>query len=372
MPTNVTNYQCPACTGALHFSSATGRLECEYCGSAFPVEEIEAMYAQKEAEAKTATPDEWDMSGLGSDWGEDAAGMRAYNCPSCGAQLLCDATTAATSCPYCGNPTIVPGQFQGALKPDYVIPFKQSKDAAIAALKAHYKGKFFLPKVFSDENHIQEIKGIYVPFWLFNTSADADLTFAATKVHTRISGSYEITTTEHYHVRRAGTMRFLKIPADGSSKMPDDYMDSIEPFHYNELRDFSTAYLPGYLADKYDVSAESCAGRIGTRVRTTVQELMRNDVRGYTTVRQRGGDVRVKKGTVQYAMLPVWMLNTKWNEKNYLFAMNGQTGKLVGDLPVDMKKFYLTLLALTVAIAAFLLFTGISGGIGRWIGLLLA
>ena len=60
--------------------------------------------------------------------------MKAYNCPSCGAELICDASTAATSCPYCGNPTVVPGQFSGALKPDYVIPFKLSKEDAVAAL----------------------------------------------------------------------------------------------------------------------------------------------------------------------------------------------------------------------------------------------
>ena len=134
MPSQVTNYQCPACTGPLHFSGSSGKLECEYCGSAYDVAEIEALYAEKEEQAAQAQQSsagaesgtDWDFSGLNSDWGKDADGMKSYVCPSCGAQLICDASTAATSCPYCGNPTVVPGQFSGTLKPDFVIPFKLS------------------------------------------------------------------------------------------------------------------------------------------------------------------------------------------------------------------------------------------------------
>ncbi|MBQ3105190.1 MAG: hypothetical protein IJC59_04920, partial [Lachnospiraceae bacterium] len=148
MPAQVTNYQCPACTGPLQFDGSTGKLECEYCGSSFPVEEIEALYAEKDAkaarameaadekreQAQSGSGEGWDMSGMNDDWGTDADGMRMYNCPSCTAELICDETTAATSCPYCGNPTVVPGQFTGMLKPHYVLPFKLKKEDAIAAL----------------------------------------------------------------------------------------------------------------------------------------------------------------------------------------------------------------------------------------------
>ena len=180
MPTQVTNYQCPSCTGPLHFSGASGRLECEYCGASYDVAEIEALYAEKEkkaAEAQQAAEEggagqgapatdggAWDTSDFCEDWGAEGDGMRAYSCPSCGAELICEESTAATSCPYCGNPTVVPGQFSGALRPDFIVPFKLSKEDAVKALKSHYKGKFFLPKSFTGENHVQEIRGIYVPF----------------------------------------------------------------------------------------------------------------------------------------------------------------------------------------------------------------
>ena len=140
--------------------------------------------------------------------GADGEGMKAYSCPSCGAELICEATTAATSCPYCGNNTIVPGQFGGTMKPDYVIPFKLDKKAAVAALKKHYSKKFFLPRAFSSGNHLEEVQGIYVPFWLFDAGAEADCRFHATRSHTHTDGDYRVTVTEHFDVRRSGTMEF--------------------------------------------------------------------------------------------------------------------------------------------------------------------
>ncbi len=354
MPTQVTNYQCPACTGPLHFVGASGKLECEYCGSNYEVAEIEALYAQKEEKAAAAqqtaeeagqrvpSPDgnAWDTSSLSEDWGAEGDGMRAYSCPSCGAELICDENTAATSCPYCGNPTVVPGQFSGQLRPDFIIPFKLSKEDAVRALKKHYKGKIFLPKSFTQENHVQEIQGIYVPFWMFDGEAEGDAHYEATRSHTYRSGDYEITKTEHYDVYRAGAVAFEKIPVDASSKMPDDHMDSIEPYDYQELKPFSTAYLPGFLADKFDVTVEQCQQRADQRCAGTLSSALRNTVTGYHTCTLIHDSVNLKRGKVHYALMPVWMLNTKWKGKDFLFAMNGQTGKLVGDLPVSRGKFW--------------------------------
>lgn len=362
MATQVTNYQCPACMGPLHFTGESGRLECDYCGSSFNTAEIEALYGEKEANAAEATQNaaeaeqaiadgsDWDASGLSEDWGVDAAGMKAYCCPSCGAELLCDATTAATSCPYCGNPSVLPGQFAGILKPDFVLPFKLSKKDAIKALKKHYLKKPLLPSTFSKANHLEEIKGVYVPFWMYDGEASGSVQFHATTVHKYTSGDYEITETSHYDVRRAGSIAFEKIPVDASSKMPDDYMDSIEPYDYTELKPFSTAYLPGFLADKYDVSVEDSRNRADRRCAGSLADALEKTVTGYASCNETARSIQLKRGKVHYALLPVWILNTRWEGKDFLFAMNGQTGKLVGNLPVSTKR----VIGLFAAIAALL------------------
>ncbi|MFR2288497.1 MAG: hypothetical protein ACLS69_01465 [Butyricicoccus sp.] len=149
MSDKATNYQCPSCTGPLHYDGAAGRLQCDYCGSSFDPAEIEKLYAEKEQQAASqpetgSDTGEW-QSSADEDWGTDADKMRVYSCPSCGAQLICEETTAATSCPYCGNPTVIPEQFSGILQPDYILPFKLSKEDAVSALKQHYKGKLLLP-----------------------------------------------------------------------------------------------------------------------------------------------------------------------------------------------------------------------------------
>lgn len=360
-------YKCPTCTAPLHYDGGSGKLECPYCGQSFEVAEVEAFYAgQAEGSEASAQEEEistqeteWDLSGMQEDWGEDGAGMKAYNCPSCGAELICDETTAATSCPYCGNNTIIPGQFGGTLKPDCVIPFKLDKKAAVAALRKHYSGKFFLPRAFSAGNHLEEIKGIYVPFWLFDAGVDADCHFHATRSHSHTDGDYEVTVTEHFSVRRCGHMEFTHVPADGSSKMPDDYMDSIEPFDYSELRPFSTAYLPGYLADKYDVDAEACMPRADGRCRSSAVGLLRRDVAGYETVAPEGSNIRLRRGKVHYALFPVWTLRTRWQGKDYIFMMNGQTGKMVGDLPASKMKFWGLTAILAAGLSALMLWAGI-------------
>ena len=356
MPTQVTNYQCPSCTGPLHFSGVSGRLECEYCDASYDVAEIEALYAEKEKNAAAAkqTAKEgsagqsvpsvdgsaWDTSDFCEDWGAEGDGMRVYGCPSCGAQLICEESTAAASCPSCGNPAVVPGQFSGALRPDFIVPFKLSKEEAVKALTSHYKGKFFLPKSFISENHVQEIRGIYVPFWMFDGEAEGDAHYEATRSRTYRSGDYEITETKHYDVYRAGTVTFEKVPVDASSKMPDGHMDSIEPYDYKELKPFSTAYLPGFLADKFDVTVEQCRQRADQRCEGTLASALRGTVKRYDLCILRDSSVHLRRGKVHYALMPVWMLNTKWHGKDFIFAMNGQTGKLVGDLPVSWGKFW--------------------------------
>ena len=227
------------------------------------------------------------------------------------------------------------GQFSGALKPDLVIPFKLDKKAAKAGLTKHLTGKRFLPKIFKDQNHIDEIKGIYVPFWLFDTDVDAQVRYRATKIRTWSDSDYNYTETSHFMVHRGGSVGFEHVPVDGSSKMADDLMESIEPYDFSEALDFQTAYLAGYLADKYDVTAEESIERANQRVKRSTEEAFAGTVQGYSTVTAENSSVQFHGGKARYALYPVWLLNTTWNGNQYTFAMNGQTGKFVGDLPVD-------------------------------------
>ena len=342
-------YKCPCCGGAIAFDSTLQKMKCPFCDTEFEMEALEGYDAELQGEKNDNM--EWETT-AGGDWQKgETDGLRSYVCKSCGGEIVGDANLAATACPFCGNPVVMMGQFSGALKPELVIPFKLDKKAAKAGLMKHLTGKRLLPKIFKDQNHIDEIKGIYVPFWMFDGEAVGDARYEATRSHTYRSDDYEITETEHYDVYRSGAVAFEKIPVDASSKMPDDYMDSIEPYDYTELKPFSTAYLPGFLADKFDITVEQSRERADGRCENTLSAALRDTVKGYDFCHLNGGDISLKRGKVHYALLPVWILNTRWNDKDFLFAMNGQTGKLAGELPVSNGKFWALFFAIAVPLS---------------------
>ena len=331
-------YKCPSCGGAIGFDSSIQKMKCPYCDTEFEMDSLIAL----DEELKKEQPDDmkWDST-AGGQWAEgETDGMMIYGCKSCGGEIIGDANTAATSCPFCDNPVVIMGQFQGELKPDYVIPFKLDKKAAKESLNKHFKGKKLLPKVFKDQNHIDEIKGIYVPFWLFDADANASIRYKATKVSAWSDKNYDYTRTSYYTVIRQGDIGFNKIPVDGSSNMADDLMESIEPFNFKDAVDFQTAYLAGYLADKYDVNEEESVNRANERVKRSTEDAFRDTVKGYATVVPEHSSIQLKNGKAKYALYPVWILNTTWNGNKYKFAMNGQTGKFVGDLPLDKGAYW--------------------------------
>ena len=218
---------------------------------------------------------------------------------------------------------------------------KLDKKAAKENYHKHLQGKKFLPKVFKKENHVDEIKGVYIPFWLFVADADARITYEAEKVHVSRSGDTEYTTREIYQVYREGTISFDHVPADGSRKMDDTLMESIEPYNFQEAVPFQQAYLAGYLADRYDVNVDERIDRARERIRVCTEQAFRKTVRGYngrTSVKD--SNVQIHNASYWYAMYPVWILNTTWKGEKFIFAMNGQTGKMVGDLPIDRSKFW--------------------------------
>ena len=362
-------YKCPNCNGGLLFDNKLQKMKCPYCDSEFDVEALKeydneldenAKPEKEETENNQTQNAEALDSNADSDseekWDEED-GMDVYYCKSCGGEIIGDKTMGATECPYCGNPVVIMDAFKGELKPNLVIPFKLDKEDAKKRLLEHYKGKFLLPNVFKDKNHIDEIKALYVPFWLYNAKVDADINYKGTKVRTWESGDYRYTETSYFKIDRSGSLAFDKVPVDGSSKMPNDLMESIEPYDYKDAVDFQTAYLSGFLANKYDEDSEACVPIANTRIKQSTEDRFRNTIVGYSSVTVENSNISFASEESKYAMLPVWILNTSWNGQDFLFAMNGQTGKLVGDLPVDKNKAIKTFVAVAtlVTIIVFLI-----------------
>ena len=340
-------YKCPNCGGALEFNSSIQKMKCPYCDTELNMDSLQAL---DEALKNQADEDLTWTSQAGGEWESgETDNMSVYVCKSCGGEIVADESTAATSCPFCDNPVVMMGRFSGDLKPDYVIPFKLDKKAAKEKLSKHLVGKILLPKVFKDQNHIDEVKGLYVPFWLFDTEADADIQYQTTRVRSWSDKDYNYTETNYFSVLRSGQLGFERIPVDGSSKLDNQLMESIEPFDFSEAVNFQTAYLAGYLADKYDVGAEESLSHANRRVKQSTETVFANTVTNFDTVVAESSNIRLKNGSTKYVLYPVWILNTTWNGKKFVFAMNGQTGKFVGDLPLDKQAYRRWLIGIGVA-----------------------
>ena len=342
MAETTVSYKCPSCSAPLSFQPGHDKVTCEFCGTEFEVKAVEAMFEKEQeraAKAQAAQEAKWKTEDAGSEWAaEEAEALRKFTCSQCGAEIVADGNTMATECCYCGNPTMLPGRFDGMLKPDFVIPFKKTKEEAVAALMKFYEGKTLLPNAFTANNRVQDIQPMYVPFWLFDSDVTASASFKAETVNVYDTSDETITETSVYDCERGGTMHFDRIPVDGSEKMDDDYMESIEPFDYSEMVPFSAGYLTGYLADKYDVDADASAERADRRVNESAIGVLQDTVTGYDHVELKDSAVGKDEGKVTYAMVPVWILTTKYEGKPYTFMMNGQTGKMVGTLPYDSSK----------------------------------
>jgi len=347
----VLQYKCPNCTGGIEFDQSLQKMLCPFCQTEFEATALEEFNALEEAPRST----EWMQSG-GEEWTD--SGLQGFTCPSCAGELLGDEKTAATRCPYCGNPTVLPSRLSGVFKPDCIIPFKLDKAAAQAAFAQKLKGKRLLPKQFADQSVLGEIVGSYVPFWLFDCQAQARGTWRATRVKTWSDRQFRYTKTDHFQLRRAGEAAFTQIPVDACSKMDSNYMDAIEPFDHSGIQPFQMTFLSGYLADMYDVTAEQCRPRIEKRCSESMEQALTGAQGGrgnYNSVKRENSQAWLTQAKANYALMPVWNLNAKFNGKNYRFAMNGQTGKFVGQLPVCKKRAAAWWLGLFAGITAALM-----------------
>lgn len=348
-------YKCPNCGAGISYNGENEKMVCEYCGS-----EIEVAEFLKSEEIKKQGDkcDDFDTIFEEKDWSEeDNTEFSVHTCPSCGGQLITDSNTAATKCIYCGNPATISERLTGVYRPELVIPFKTTKEDAVKGLQKLYKGKPLLPRLFKDQNRIESVKGVYLPFWLFSCDTDSSFTYRAQRVFHWSDSRYNYTKTDHFRLYRSGEMSFISIPADGSRKTDDTLMEAIEPYTLSEAVPFKPVYLAGFYADKYDVEPTECKDRIKERIITSISDELLKTASGYSGIIKESSNIKYNKNDVKYALFPVWLLITEYKGKKYTFAMNGETGKSIGNLPVDYGKFFGILAGMTAILGA--LFTAI-------------
>lgn len=263
---------------------------------------------------------------------------KEYHCNNCGAVLITDAQTTATTCSYCGAGVVLSDRLSGNLAPSKVIPFTISKEQAQEAFKKWCKKGLLTPNDFMTADRIKNITGMYIPFWLYDMNGRGEVEATCTRVRTYTSGDWIYTETKYYHVYRKVDLNYSRIPCDASKKMEDTMMDKLEPYEYSSLKDFNMPYLAGYIAEKYDFNDDEMLPRIKQRVSTYVDNYIRSTISGYSSVNYHRKDIKIRKKQAHYTLLPIWMVCYDYRQAEHIFAMNGQTGKIVGMPPLSKAK----------------------------------
>ena len=346
---NTVQYKCPNCGAELTFDPAHQNFSCEYCDSTYTEAEMQTLYQQMEQQADT----------LESEKDEKAfeEGTRLYTCQNCGAQIIAEAETAATFCYYCHAPVVLAGRLSGEYCPAYVLPFALNREDALDKFHKWCKKRWFLPKGFTSEKQLEKMSGVYVPFWVTNCQADTYVGGIAKRVRSWTEGDYRVTETQEYQVERAAMIPYRGVPADGSQKIEDALMDAIEPFPYAKMKKFSMQYLSGFMAQKYDVSYEQVLPRVQHRVEESSFNLLRSDIKGYSSVVLTQKQAVMRNIQHDYVLLPVWFMNYHYRGKDYNFAMNGQNGTQAGTPPLSWGKALLFsgILAVVIMVISLLL-----------------
>jgi len=299
------------------FDSESGTLSCQSCGRKDNIEQNldpleQGMFSKDE--------------------------VQEYQCTSCGAVIAAEPETMATVCSFCNSAVVLGDRVSGKLTPALVIPFSINKEKAMKAFRKWCKNGLLTPSGFMTADRVKGISGMYIPFWLYELHNKVEVSGHATRVSSYTKGDYEYTETQHFNIYRKLNLNYVRVPIDSSEKMNDKLMDRLEPFSYDKLKSFKTPYLAGFAADKYSYTDTELLPRAKDKIREYIESSIRSATAGYTTVQYTDKQIDTNVKNADYCLLPIWVVHYDYNKSDYLFAMNGQTGKVVGKPPISMLK----------------------------------
>lgn len=319
-------YKCPNCDGGLVFDPESGTYACEYCLSKFSQEEL--MADSQSAEESGAESTQTKESAV------------VYHCPSCGAEIMTDETTAATFCFYCHNPIVLSGKLEGEYLPDGIIPFKITKEEATEKFVEWIQKKKFVPGGFYSKRHIEKMSGVYFPYWLYGCETESYMNGTARDVRIWRVGDIEYTETKTFEIRRAGKVSFKHLPKTALQKAQNAMLKGIFPYEFGALEKFHMGYLSGFQAEKRDIDKESFTAQVRQEIQKFAEKRMRDTITGRNSFSLESQNHRILEEDFRYILLPVWVLTYRQGSQVYYFAMNAQTGEIVGKLPIDNKKLF--------------------------------
>ncbi|MBQ3544285.1 MAG: hypothetical protein IJA34_04780 [Lachnospiraceae bacterium] len=328
-------YQCPGCGGNLRFDISTQDLSCMYCNEHFDPYSVTKEYDAVE---------------------NDRFEVTKFSCTQCGGEIFTTDNEAAAFCSYCGASSILTERIINENCPNYIIPFKKTKEDCKKAYRRKMRKAFFTPRELRDSKNIDGFRGIYMPFWVYDMVQDGPMSLKAKRSHRR--GDYII--TDHYKVTGDMNSSLQVNTYDASKNFYDEISGALAPYDMKDKKEFTPSMLSGFYAESANVSEHLYEEDSRKFMKKVNGKKIRNQrpLRKYEMDSNLSGAGNslptpyAKK--VDRAMFPVWFLSYKKNDRIAYAAINGQTGKVVADMPVDIKRYIFGSLLLMLPIFGLL------------------
>lgn len=358
---NIFTYKCPNCNAPLVFEPKDQKFHCDYCLGKFTEAEVTAHEKKQRESGLSAT--ETEAPSIGDDQESQASKSRdesvkentngtstqgdevtveLFLCPSCGAEIVTEVTTAATYCYYCHNPVVLANRLSGMFLPESLLPFTIEREAAIDTFLAWTRKKWFIPKAFFNKQQINKMTGVYFPYWVIDTEVDGQLNAIGTSIRVWRAGNIEYKETKKFAVTRSGQISFKELIKNALSKnMQQKMVEAVQPFLLAKAIPFKSQYLAGFQAEKRDIEYEEIRQTVEKELQSYAKSILTDTASGYTSLSKVQADISLRNEQNRYMLLPVWIITYRSNDRSkkvYYYAMNGQTGKVSGVLPMSYKR----------------------------------
>lgn len=354
-----TDRKCPACGGTMDFNPKTGGLKCPYCD--YEEEIKKAVVSNPEADASDSESAkelnfEEAENTANSDWG---VATKTVICKSCGAESVYDTHEIASECPYCGSNQVMEANDSSTMAPGGVVPFKIDQKEAANRFVAWIKGRFFAPKAAKETAKAKNFKGIYLPYWTFDTDTTSTYSGEYGKDRKVKKGDNEEIVTDWYKTSGVYKESFDDELVCGTDRHETHMLNGIEPYNTADNKVYKPEYVAGFAAERYTIGLkaawEMAKDSIHSQIESGVDDKIRSEHHA-DHVRNLHVSSRYANITYKYLLLPVWIANYKYKDKVYKFMVNGQTGKVYGKSPVSALKVAITIIVTIIVLYALYYF----------------
>lgn len=352
---SVENYKCPSCGAPISFNPKTQGFKCDYCFSSYTEEELtrhmEELNVKKEASIGSYPSKSEKTS-------ENDGELKQYTCNNCGAEVVVGDTSSTAFCYYCHSPVVLSDRLKGDFKPDKIIPFKLDKKEALKYFASWVKGKSYVPSDFTSSSTQEKMTGVYLPHWQANVIADVNYHATGLKISTWQTGNTEYIKTDRYKIDRMGKIELDEVQELAFTKIDKPLINALSPYNLEEQKDFSQGYLAGFCSEQYDIKKEEIEPVIEDRAKDYTKNIIHASTNYGGNIENEHDDTSYTVQNYKYVLLPSWVLTYLYKGKTYVFAVNGQTGKSTGELPVNKSKLAIVSSIMSGVLVALLVLGG--------------